>query len=450
MLAALVGALPLVVSAIGVTAAVLLVASFAVPRVALALLVISIPFSSYTKVSLGAFDLTATDILVGIVMMGWLVPALVARRLELRVGPTVVTIFALLSAMLLSSVTALDFPSAVEEMIKLAEVAAVALYVASQIHTSGDVRFGLLMLLAAGAAEACVGLFQFATGRGPETFALGPFVRAYGDFSQPNAFAGYLSMILPFGVAMMLQPSRERPLVTGATLVVAAGIAASLSRGAWVGVAIALALLALVWSPTTRRTLGATTAVGLAAVVLGVVGLVPREVTERIGVLFENFLAFDASSVELTPANFALVQRVAHWQAAWAMLLANPMLGVGPGNFDAAYALYHLQRWPDSLGHAHNYYLNTLAEGGIVGFAALVGFMAAIFVRIGQAIRGAASGPAIFRAASVGALGAAVALSAHNAFDNMLVHGIGVQFGLALGIVEGIAFEMGTVRAHRD
>jgi O-antigen ligase len=450
VLAAAAGALPLPVSAISVGTVVLGVASLAIPRVAVGLLILSIPFSSYAKVSLGPVDVTATDVLVATLMLGWLVPALAARRLELRVGPTIVASLGLLAAMLLSSILAFDFPSAAEEMIKVAEVAAVALYAASHVRTVGDVRFIVLSLLAVGAVEATVGLFQSVTSRGPETFALAGFIRAYGDFSQPNAFAGYLGMILPLGVAMALLPGRQRPLIIIATVLLGAGVAASLSRGALVGVAIALALLALMWSPATRRVLAVTLAVGLAVVVFGVAGVVPRDFTERIAVLFENFLAFNAASIELTPANFALVHRLAHWQAAWAMFQANPLVGVGPGNFDTAYELFHLQRWPQSLGHAHNYYLNTLAELGIIGFAALMAFLVTVFRRILQAIQWSRSGPMIFRAATVGALGAAVTLSSHNVFDNMLIHGIGVQFGLVLGMMEGIAFTMDEEHAHRD
>jgi O-antigen ligase len=450
VLAAAAGTLPLPVAAIGLGGLVVSVVALAIPRVALILLIFSIPFSSYTKVSLGPVDVTATDVLVGILMAGWLIPALAGRRLELRVGPTIVASLCLLTAMLVSSVMTLDFPSAAEEMIKVAEVAAVALYGACHVRTPGDVRFLILALLAAGAAEAAVGLFQSVSRQGPESFALGGFIRAYGDFSQPNAFAGYLAMILPLGVTMALLPGRERPLIIAATLLIGAGVAASLSRGALLGVAVALALIALLWSPASRRVLAMTLAAGIAVTTFSVVGVVPRDVTERVAVLFENFLTFNAAAIELTPANFALVHRLAHWQAAWAMFQANPLLGVGPGNFDTAYAFYHLQRWPVSLGHAHNYYLNTLAELGIIGFAALIAFVVTIFGRIGQAVKWSRSGPTVFRAASLGALGAAVTLSAHNAFDNMLIHGIGVQFGLILGMVEGIAFTMDEDRANRD
>jgi len=59
------------------------------------------------------------------------------------------------------------------------------------------------------------------------------------------------------------------------------------------------------------------------------------------------------------------------------MFAAHPMLGVGAGNYDAAYAKYALSDWPDALGHAHNYYINVAAETGILGFVAFLALTAA-------------------------------------------------------------------------
>ncbi len=62
------------------------------------------------------------------------------------------------------------------------------------------------MILVAASAEALVGFYQFFTQTGPESFIIGRFMRAYGTFSQPNPFAGYLGLILPLGVALALVP----------------------------------------------------------------------------------------------------------------------------------------------------------------------------------------------------------------------------------------------------
>ena len=439
VLVAIAGVLPLGPAALVVLATATGVVALAAPRFAFVLIVLSIPFSSWTKVTVGTFDITATDVLVGVLTLAWLLPGFLTRSLRLAPAPTIGAGLVLLCAMLLSTLTAHDLPSALKEVIKLAEVLVVALFVASTVRSTADVRFVLFVSLGAAVSESLVGIHQFVTGSGPETFQIGPFVRAYGDFAQPNAFAGYLALILPFALALSLLRSSDRWPGLAASAVIGMAVLASLSRGAWVGLGLAISLMALIWGPGTRLGLvGASGILGI-ALVFGVAGVLPAVITERVTVVFENFLVFDVRELETNPTNFPLVERLAHWYAAWGMFEAFPLAGVGPGNYDAAYEDFQLQGWPESLGHAHNYYLNTLAELGVVGFLAFATFMATIFARAAHAVHRAPQLAPIFRAAAVGALGSAVTIAAHNAFDNMLVHGIGVQLGIVIGLLEVVA-----------
>ena len=41
------------------------------------------------------------------------------------------------------------------------------------------------------------------------------------------------------------------------------------------------------------------------------------------------------------------------------------------------------------------------------------------------------------RALAVGLLGSLVVISTHNLFDNLLVHGVGIQLGVLLGLIGG-------------
>ena len=137
--------------------------------------------------------------------------------------------------------------------------------------------------------------------------------------------------------------------------------------------------------------------------------------------------------------NWSLVERMAHWQAGWNMAMDHPWIGVGPGNYKALYPRYYYGDWLEPLGHAHNYYINTFAETGIIGLMAFLGFTVTLFVRLVAAIRRAGRPTTIERAMLIATLGAAVTLSVHNSFDNMFVHGIEVQFGLLIGLAEAAA-----------
>jgi O-antigen ligase len=435
-LAAAIGGLPMIPAialGVGLPALVVAVAS---PRIALVMLIFSIPLSSWATLSAGSFSITPTDVLVAIIVGGWLVRGILQGRLVVHGGPMIGALLLVAGTALLSTLTATDFADALKELIKLAEMITIALYASSVLHDESDLRFPMIALLAAGAMEALFGLRQFATRSGPEFFELGPFMRAYGDFGQPNALAGYLGMILPFGVVLSLQPSRHRRVFVALTAVVAVGIAATWSRGAWIGTLGGLSVMALVWSNQTRRWL----AIGAGAVallaVLGLGGLLPTTLAERFTVLFENFVVFDVNTVDATPTNWALVERMAHWQAGWAMALDHPLVGVGPGNYEAVYPRYYLGDWLEPLGHAHNYYINTFAETGIIGLVAFLGFLATMFVRLVSAIRQPGMDGTTQRAVLVAVLGAALTLTIHNTFDNIFVHGIEVQFGLMLGLAE--------------
>jgi O-antigen ligase len=114
-------------------------------------------------------------------------------------------------------------------------------------------------------------------------------------------------------------------------------------------------------------------------IILWAEGYLPASVTERVTSATEElFILGDVRDVDITNDNYAIVERLAHWQAALNMTEHNPFFGVGFGNYEVAYEQYRLLNWQEPLGHAHNYYLNVLAETGIIG---LIGYIA-VFVNV--------------------------------------------------------------------
>lgn len=228
-------------------------------------------------------------------------------------------------------------------------------------------------------------------------------------------------------------------LLGGASLVVMlAALFFSYSRGAWVGVAAALSVTALLALVRSKRAAMATLLLALAALVvigLGQINLVPNIIADRFATVGDYFGFEDVRGVRVNDANFAIVERRAHWQAALGMFADSPVVGVGIGNYAAAYPKYALPKWPDPLGHAHNYYLNVLAEAGLVGFLPYMVLWTVIFIvvwRTARGLRGWQQGVA------AGAFGALVALSIQNFFDNLFVHAMYIQVGLTLGMVQAL------------
>ena len=78
----------------------------------------------------------------------------------------------------------------------------------------------------------------------------------------------------------------------------------------------------------------------------------------------------DPAATEITDQNFSVLERLAHWQAGIRMFNGAPWLGIGIGNYGVVYPSFALPHWYDPLGHAHNLYINFLAETGILGTVA--------------------------------------------------------------------------------
>ncbi len=160
---------------------------------------------------------------------------------------------------------------------------------------------------------------------------------------------------------------------------------------------------------------------------------------ERLRGRFALDRQLPARSVDVTPDNFAVVERMAHIQAAWGMFTSYPLLGVGPGNFTPAYPDFAIPPWLISQGHAHNYYLHSAAEGGVVGAIAYLVLLAALVRLCVRAVQ-RASRP-LDRLVAVGGCGMMGAVVVHNLFENLHVLNLPIQIGAVWGLLAVIQSE---------
>jgi len=292
-----------------------------------------------------------------------------------------------------------------------------------------------------------VGFYQFLARKGPESFlfSLGGrlMMRAYGTFGQPNPYGGYLGLILPlaYGLFVANWSMRRREtsswLLGGVSLgLLGLGMLMTFSRGAWLGFLGAFLVMNLFLSPRAAfLPLIVGLSLGGAVILLGDSGVLPPFILQRLTDFFPYLGKLDVRQVVATPENWAVIERLAHWQAAWEMFSDHPWLGVGIGNYAVAYPGYALPGWEDPLGHAHNYYLNVAAEAGIVGLVAYLSLFVAIFwhlLRTLGELRG------YWRGVMIGILGVLTALCVHNLLDNLYVQGMNVQIGMVLGLAYAI------------
>ncbi|MCC7367569.1 MAG: O-antigen ligase family protein [Chloroflexi bacterium] len=445
--------LPWMVAVYG--ALVLLIAMVISPMIGLYAVLSAIPFSPTFGLEDAAFSISAFEPLLLLVILFWLLQGLARKQIELPREGLFGSMALLLALLFLAGGFAESLPLAFKETLKWVLLVLAYVYTRVTIRDEQAARAVLAALFFAGAGQAFMGLVQFAVPLGPPGFAIGPFMRAHGMFGQPNPFAGYLGTIFPIALAMVLipHPGRFRWIAVGCAAMIGLGIFLSLSRGSWLGLAISLGIMGLVWSPRARRLVPPLIGILALTVVLSILGLLPPAIASRITSVTENFGIFDVRDVPPTSDNFAVVERMAHWQAGWYILRDYPFLGVGPGNYPTAYERYYIPPWREALGHAHNYYLNMAAEAGIPGMLALLLVLGMAFRGLKRRIQATSPSalargdvaldppyaPAFTRALALGLLGSLAVFCIHNLFDNLLVHGVGIQIGVLLGLIGGVS-----------
>jgi putative inorganic carbon (HCO3(-)) transporter len=412
------------------------------------LLAFAIPFGALREVNVGGLNIGAVEGLIALIAVGWLAKMISQREIRLLSSPILIPLLLFMAALLFSLLVATALPPALKEISKWLEFLVIYLFLVSN-GRGNSARVLIFCLLVAGSAEALLGIYQFLRGVGPEGFILfGRFMRAYGTFGQPNPYAGYLGLSLPLAFGLLLTNWRELwegirrrrwqqtlLLAVAATSLALMGIALvmSWSRGGWLGASAAVAFMLLIsnrWGRMLFLAIAIALALSLAA---GGLGLLPPAILQRVTDALPYVAGIDLRTVEVNDANWALIERMAHWQAGWQMFSASPWRGVGIGNYATVYPLYALPRWRDPLGHAHNYHLNIAAETGLIGLSAYLIFWLACFaytLRVLSRVQGG-----VARGMAVAALGILTHLTVHNTFDNLFVQGMTVQIAIVLALL---------------
>lgn len=193
------------------------------------------------------------------------------------------------------------------------------------------------------------------------------------------------------------------------------------------GLAIVLALI----RPGLRLTLVRLAPVGL----IGALAFLAIS----IGIVAAGVKTFSNEETLVTPANFAVQERLSHWSAAVEMAKAHPLVGVGAGNYDLNYRDY-TQEWRFRIGrgHAHDTYLHFLAQSGVVGLTAYIAMLLGVSLIIVRSIRILPGGSRL--TILIGAAGMTAAMGAHAVFEYVHV----LSLNLQLVIVWALAIAIGT------
>jgi thioredoxin-like negative regulator of GroEL len=205
-------------------------------------------------------------------------------------------------------------------------------------------------------------------------------------FANRNMASHHVAICFPLILGLTLLSSRFLTRVLGASCLLLSVLYLFYARthAAWLAVLVVVLATAvsLPWLLQRIRRTGERTRLiyGVAALLLGACligfffGKDPLHSDERGVQRVTAAVGIDSGSIDL---------RLIFWKNTLAMVRDHPVLGVGLGNFELQYPLYHRSAEIDwtfdeehQLERAHNDHLQILAELGLIGFAAWISIFA--------------------------------------------------------------------------
>ncbi len=386
------------------------------PAYGLAALVVSTPVA-FAHETFGTTITLPKAVLAG-VLIGLTTYGGVVKSLRTRPAPLLLAALALyFAATALTIFDAAHRGATIREALKVVQYAVVFIAAFLCYRLDDDDAPVVAAVAIAAIGVSLTALAQEAIGA-PSGLYLGAAIvpRIAGLLEGPNQLSGYCEIAVAALGAWALV---RRSALIGAALGLAVfADVLTFSRAGLAALALVAALLLLAGGAGAWRALRP----GFAGLAAGVAGAIWWAIyAHNPGVL----------RASLEPSIYAggVGNRSELWHAAWRMWLAHPMLGVGAGNFEAMLPLYGV------LGvrtHANSWYLQSLAEGGIVLFGATV-------VLVGAALAGFVARGALARWRSspwiVAAFAASAALAVHQTVDYLVFYPkVGDAWWLLLGI----------------
>ena len=186
--------------------------------------------------------------------------------------------------------------------------------------------------------------------------------RANAFAASPMVLAGYLIQMIPLLLIVGLEHraitlQEKVYFLMGAVLSCIALIYNS-TRGAWIAVVVTLILYGLLH---VKRNKKVVLMFLVGSIFLGMLALNTPLISERVH-----------SITDMQGQSNA--ERILLWRSSWNMFLDHPLVGVGAGNFVEVYRPYYI--FPEAkepeLGHAHNNFMQMLAETGVIGLSAFM------------------------------------------------------------------------------
>jgi O-antigen ligase len=310
----------------------------------------------------GASAVKLVGLLLALAWVGTVATQPDAKRDFLRVHPRISGALLIFLAWNGLSYSWSEDPSAALDALSRFGLNAILFFIVfTAIRTERDV-LRVFWAFIAGASVAT--MLAVLTGSGPSAYGEAARISSSSDNSNELAAVLVASAALATGLALVSRRSPAlRAVAFGAATISLAGIVLTVSRSGLIALfvaVIAAIFLAGRWRPR----------------VLALSGLVVAS-----AVIYFAFFAPTAARERVTTTDEGGHGREDIWKVGWRMVEANPIRGVGAGNFQTS-SIHYLLVQPglvrradfivDTQKVAHNAYLQAWAETGVIGLGLLL------------------------------------------------------------------------------
>jgi len=224
--------------------------------------------------------------------------------------------------------------------------------------------------------------------------------RMRGFFSIYMTLGGFLVTAGALALAFLLLPGggRRSVWIYVAAALMGGALLTTFSRNAWVGMVVALLVIAL--AGRSGRAASLVLAAAAAAFLL-----VPQPFRDRLWSMAD-------------PKDITTVERIYMWKSGLRMARDHPLLGVGPNRIKKYFPQYaEPEARKRSTSHLHNNPLHIAAERGFPALAAWLWVWGAFFAAVVGRLKEARAGPFPLRFRLVGALAAAAGIFTAGLFE---------------------------------
>jgi len=287
------------------------------------------------------------------------------------------------------------------------------------INTSGRLRAISLTIIIFGFLLAVFGLIQYLTTDGTRVYWFRQLTQsqAFGPFINRHHFAGYMELTIALPLGLLFSGAIEnykRPVYIFAIATMGVALIMTNSRGGIIALAAEILFLVVIAGPGLPHSRHQPRDGRMRAAVLRA-GLAFALIAALVGGAFliggsEVFTRLLGTPSAADPTS----GRTHFWAVTLDVIKAYPLVGSGLGSLGVIYTRYDSNNGLLRLEQAHNDYLQTLSDGGIIGGALGLAFIVILF-RQGFARR--ETDDKFRRGVATGALAGCFAVLIHSFFD---------------------------------